>query len=67
MKTIWVCLACGKTSEDRYRGTDLSSGWDEACFINSVKVKKDHLVLKEDRVVKIKDGGIIEDKKKKRK
>jgi hypothetical protein len=60
MKTTWVCLACGKVSEDRYGKINTTPGWDESCFLNSVLAKEDHLVLKEGRVVKIEDGGIIE-------
>lgn len=34
---MWVCGACGKTSDDRY-GTDgeHSHGWDESCVLNAV-------------------------------
>jgi hypothetical protein len=60
MKTIWVCLACGKTSEDRYGNINTTPGWDVSCFINSVQAKEDHLVWEDDRVKKIKDGGIVE-------
>ena len=31
---VWLCLACGKKSKDRYGDPDTS--WDEACFLNSV-------------------------------
>jgi hypothetical protein len=60
MKTIWVCMACGKVSKDRYGKEGTTPGWDESCFINSVLVKEDHLVWKDDRVNDIKEGGIIQ-------
>lgn len=62
-ETIWVCLVCGKTSEDRYGKKNTSYGWDESCFLNSIQVKKSHLIynLDESLVIKIKEGGIIED------
>jgi hypothetical protein len=60
--TVWVCLACGKFSEDRYG--DPGSGWDVSCYINSVQAKKDHLVWgKKGQLIRIKDGGIVEEKK----
>jgi len=31
---VFVCGACGKTSNDRYG--DPSSGWDESCMLNAV-------------------------------
>lgn len=54
---IWVCLACGKTSEDRYGKKNTSHGWDESCILNAVQVKKSHLIYNPagSRVVAIKD------------
>ena len=35
--TIYVCGACGKTSEDRFGMVgEHSYGWDESCMMNSV-------------------------------
>ena len=31
----WVCMACGKTSENREGGDTASPGWDESCMLNS--------------------------------
>lgn len=43
---IWVCLACGKTSKDRYGlEEEHSPGWDESCMLNSRMVSKDRLVF----------------------
>jgi len=36
---IWVCLACGKYSDNRM-GVP-GSGWDESCFLNSKLVRED--------------------------
>jgi len=62
MNTIWVCLACGKVSKDRFGKEKISRGWDESCFLNSAKVEEDHLVWNDtkDRVIEIKDGGYVE-------
>lgn len=35
---VWVCLACGKRSFDRYGEAPIDKGWDEACFLNSAIV-----------------------------
>lgn len=42
--TIYVCGACGKTSEDEFGMVgEHSRGWDESCMMNSVlcHVKED--------------------------
>ena len=45
---LWVCLACGKTSEDQIDGVgEGSRGWDESCFLNSRLVKKCNITRKE--------------------
>jgi hypothetical protein len=64
-ETIWVCLACGKTSEDRYGNKNTSHGWDESCILNSVQVKKSHLIYNSDRsrVVGIKDPRRVTNEK----
>lgn len=39
---IWICGACGKTSEDRFGMVgEHSAGWDESCMLNAVLVKAD--------------------------
>ena len=48
---IWVCLACGKTSKDRYG--DAGTGWDESCFLHSELLDEGKLRFKEGRVVEI--------------
>lgn len=52
---IWVCLACGKVSKDKFGGETLSSfGWDVSCMLNSDLFDMDCLVYDEHgRVVAI--------------
>lgn len=33
---IYVCSACGKTSEDKYGDKAHSYGWDEFCMMHAV-------------------------------
>ena len=37
---LWVCLACGKTSQDRFGCEGATRGWDESCMLNAVLVEK---------------------------
>jgi hypothetical protein len=54
-KEVWVCLACGKRSNDRYGYDPISRGWDESCMLNSSRFKVDRLVLNSNgRVTEIK-------------
>ncbi len=57
--TLWVCCACGKRSHDRYGERTISRGWDESCFLNSVLAYEDSLVIENERVTEIKDGGLV--------
>ena len=43
-KKIYVCFACGKTSDDKY-GTLATHGWDVSCYMNSELVDKDDIVF----------------------
>lgn len=54
---IWVCLACGKTSQDHYGTMGRSHGWDESCMMNSIEIEIDRLVFypNSKRVKEIKD------------
>lgn len=37
---VFVCLACGKTSHDRYGIVgEHSTGWDESCMLNCEEFK----------------------------
>jgi hypothetical protein len=59
-ETVWVCLACGKRSKDRWSFDSISPGWDESCMINAVEVRVDHLIMNGNRVAEIREGGIVE-------
>lgn len=56
-KSIFVCWACGKWSEDKYGDKEHSKGWDAACVMNSSLVDVTRLVFSEDkqRVVRVKE------------
>jgi hypothetical protein len=56
---VWVCLACGKRSKDRY-GIDspINRGWDESCVLNSQEFPESLLIIEgpaPGRVVGLKD------------
>jgi hypothetical protein len=58
---VWVCSACGKLSRDRYGSQAISHGWDAACVLSCVLVKKTHLVCDASgRVTSVKEGGLVE-------
>ena len=60
-KNLFVCLACGKTSEDKYGIEGKHSyGWDVSCMMNSQEIEKDRLVFEAGRVIKIKDLTVFE-------
>lgn len=42
---IWVCLACGKTSQDDYGTMERSPGWDESCMMNSQEIEIERLIF----------------------
>ena len=52
---LWVCMACGKTSEDKKVGVgEGSRGWDVSCFLHAHLVEKEHITSGEDgRVVEV--------------
>ena len=58
---VFVCGACGKRSRDRYGDQKIDRGWDESCMLNSFLCYEDKLELREGRVVKILDGGLVND------
>ena len=55
--SIWVCMACGKTSKSRY-GFDADNknvammGWDESCMLNS-------RLIPEEKIVERDQGGRV--------
>lgn len=52
---IFVCMACGKMSKDKYGDQQISQGWDESCMLNSALFEETELVIKNNRVVEIKE------------
>jgi len=48
-KTIYVCSACGKTSETKEPTDD--HGWDVSCMIHAVLCYEHTLQIKDGRVV----------------
>lgn len=38
--SIFVCVACGKRSRDRYGYHSVSKGWGAACMLNAVLVRE---------------------------
>lgn len=59
-KTIWVCMACGKRSNDLYGRKPIDRGWDESCCLNAVEALESHIVLAGGRVAAIKEGGVAQ-------
>lgn len=42
---LWVCMACGKRSRDKYGNQKLSRGWDVSCVLNAQLLAEDQLVI----------------------
>ncbi len=58
MSKVYVCLACGKMSNDKAGYDTISWGWDISCMMNSEEFNKEDLVIDErtGRVTKINNG-----------
>jgi len=56
---IWICLACGKRSQDKYGFDLIDKGWDESCMLNSRMVKESDLTLIDGRIARV-DGPLYE-------
>lgn len=57
--TLWVCMACGKTSRDLYGEQAINKGWDESCVLNAalcnidkMKYGPDGRVVHVDEIIK---------------
>lgn len=50
---VFVCLACGKMSNDRYGNEPVSPGWDESCMLNSIELPKKNLIISQNRVIRV--------------
>ena len=58
---VFVCLACGKLSQDKYGFEKITQGWDESCMLNSRLCYRDKLSYGDDgRVNKVDEGGLVE-------
>lgn len=53
--SLYVCLACGKMSKDRYGDMKISRGWDESCFLNCDLFEENRLVIENGLVIKVLD------------
>ena len=53
--SVYVCLACGKRSKDKYGDDPINSGWDVSCVLNSEVFKESQLEIVKNRVVKVSD------------
>lgn len=42
---VYVCMACGKRSRDKYGDQPLSRGWDESCMLNAECIEETLLVM----------------------
>lgn len=51
--SVFVCLACGKRSRDRYGERKINKGWDESCMMYGQVFKISQLVVKKGRVVRV--------------
>jgi hypothetical protein len=50
---VFVCMACGKMSRDKYGDQQISRGWDVSCMLNSALFDETELVIENNRVTKI--------------
>ena len=57
---IFVCVACGKLSRDRYGNDKVSHGWDENCMMSAILCRESHLVFQDGRVIEVKEGGVVD-------
>ncbi len=58
---VWVCMACGKRSKDRYGKEAINKGWDVSCMINAQRFNSNELVLNEEgRVIKIVNTDVLQ-------
>ena len=53
---VYVCMACGKRSKDRYGLNKISHGWDESCMMNCELHDERDLEIEKGLVVRIRSG-----------
>jgi hypothetical protein len=52
-KKIFVCLVCGKRSNDLYGNDVIDKGWDASCVCNAVEAYEDECILVNGKVMEI--------------
>ena len=52
---VFVCLACGKRSKDRYGDQKIDRGWDVSCMLNCALFDESRLVIQNGRVIRVLD------------
>ncbi len=56
--SVWVCIADGKRSRDKYGQQPISPGWDASCVVNAMLCSEKSLVMdSRGRVLSIKLDG----------
>ena len=50
---IWVCMACGKTSDIKSGGVGAMMHWDVSCFLNAI-------LIEESKIVRSSSGYVVE-------
>ena len=51
---VWVCVHCGRFSRDKDGNTsEKSPGWDIGCRVHAILHRKESLVTREGRVIRI--------------
>ena len=50
---VFVCMACGKRSQDLFGEQKIDKCWDESCMLNAVMVDVSKLRIANGRVVEI--------------
>lgn len=58
-RVLFVCMACGRRSNDRYGDNPVDKGWDANCCLNAVPAYEDHLEVSDERATRIKPNGIV--------
>jgi hypothetical protein len=58
-KRLFVCLACGKMSNDLDGEDPISNGWDESCMLNAALVYQDSINIENGRVLSLTRGDAI--------
>lgn len=57
---VWVCIACGKRSRDRFGMQAISVGWDASCMSKAILCLESSLAFEDGRVSKAQAVGRID-------